>query len=140
MSAPVAENRTRLKDANGAELIVPEKSTGPRITLTLVDETGAAVPLAAITTATLTLYARDEASLPIINSVDHLNIKNDGVRGTIHATSGLLTLLLQPNDNAIVNSANDLEWHRLLLEINYSGTQYLRHELEVPVRNLNKVS
>lgn len=140
MAAPVSENRTRLKDANGAELIIPEKSTGPRITLTLVDETGTVVPLAAITTAQLTIYARDEAALPIINSVDHVNIKNDGVRGTIHATSGLLTLTLQPNDNAIANVASDLEWHRMLIEINYSGTQYLRHELEVPVRNLNKVS
>lgn len=140
MGAPVAENRTRLKDANGAEIIVPEKSTGPRITLTLIDETGAAVPLAAITTATLTIYARDEASLPVINSIDHTNIKNDGVRGVIHATSGLLTLTLQPNDNAITNTASDLEWRRLLIEINYSGTQYLRHEVEFPVRNLNKVS
>jgi hypothetical protein len=118
---------------------MPEKSTGPRITMTLLDETGAPVALAAIATATLTIYARDEPTQPIINSVDHSNIKNAG-RGTIHATSGLLTLLLEPNDNTITNGANDLEWHRLLIEVGYAGTQSLKYEIEVPVRNLSKVT
>lgn len=139
MAAPIAENRTQLKDANGAQLIVPEKSTGPRITLTLQDETGTVVPLAAITTATLTIYARDEVSQPIINSVSQVDIKNTG-RGVIHATSGLLTLTLEPNDNAIQNTANDLEWHRLLIEVGYASTKSLKYEIEFPVRNLYKVS
>lgn len=139
MAIPVAENRTILKDAAGKQIIIPEKSSGPVMTMTLLDELGAAVPLAGIGTATLTIYARDEASQPIINSVDHVNIKNTG-RGVIHATSGLLTLTLDAADNSIQNTANDLEWHRFLIEIGYNSTKALKYEIDAPVRNLNKVT
>lgn len=138
MAIATQENRMILKGADGRQLVVPEQSSGPVITMTLLDETGAAVPLAAIDTATLTIYARDETSQPIINSVDDVTIKNTG-RGTIHATSGLLTLTLTAADNSIQNSANDLEWHRLLIEIGYSTTKALKYEIDLAVRNLNKV-
>lgn len=137
MGAPVAENRTRLKDANGAEIIIPEKST-LRIAATLLDETGAPVPLAALSTLTLTIYARDESTQPIINGVSAVNIKNTG-RGVIGATDGSLVLTLQPDDNGLANSANDLEWHRLLIEGLYSTDRKLKVEIEAPVRNLAKV-
>lgn len=133
----IAENRTILKDAAGRQIIVPEQST-LRTTMTLLDEAGVAVPLAAIGTATLTIYARDESTQPIINSVNAVNIKNAG-RGTIHATSGLLTLVLDTLDNSIQNVANDLEWHRALIQIVYATTKSLRYEIEFPVRNLYKV-
>ena len=139
MALLIVENRVILKDAAGRQVIVPEQSSGPLITLTLLDETGTAVPLAAIATATLTIYAKDEATLPIVNAVDHVNIKNAN-QGTIHATTGLLTLLLAALDNTIVNAANDLEWHRLLIELTYSGTKNLKQEIDFPVRNLNKVA
>jgi len=139
MAAPIKENLTILKDAGGAELVVPEQSSGPRITMTLLDETGAAVPLAAIQTATLTIYARDEPSQPIINSVTQVDIKNVG-RGTIHATSGLLTIEPVALDNSLANAATELEWHRLLIEVGYSSTKRLKYEVDYPVRNLNKVS
>lgn len=139
MAIPINENRTILKDADGKQLVIPEKSSGPVITMTLVDETGAPVPLAVISTAALTIYARDEASQPIINAVDKVDIKNVG-RGTIHATSGLLTLTLDSADNSIQNSANDLEWHRLLLEVTYNGSKQLKYEIDAPVRNLYRVS
>ncbi len=135
----IVENRTILKDVSGRQMVIPEKSSGPRITTTLIDENGTVIPLAQIQTATLTIYARDEATQPIINSVDHLDIKNAN-QGTIHATSGLLTLLLRALDNAIANTANDLEWHRLLIEIGYNGSQSLKYEIDFPVRNLNKVT
>lgn len=139
MANPIAENLIRLKDTAGRDMIVPEKSSGPRITGTLLDETGTAIPLAAIATATLTIYARDEPTKPIINTVDDVDIKNAN-QGTIHATSGLLTLNLNSLDNSISNAANDLEWHRLLVEIGYGGTKTLKYEIEYPVRNLAKVT
>lgn len=139
MALPIQENRIILRDANGRQIVIPEQSSGPVITMTLLDEAGAPVPLAAIDAATITIYARDEASQPIINSVSQVDIKNTG-RGTIHATSGLLTLSLVSLDNSIQNSANDLEWHRLLIEIGYNTTKKLKHEIDAPVRNLNKVS
>ncbi len=133
----IAENRSILKDSSGRQIVVPEMSTH-RMAMTLLDELGAAVALTAITTATLTLYARDEQAQPIINSVDDVNIKNTG-RGTIHATSGLLTLVLDPADNAIINNTNDLEWHRCLIEVGYSSTKALKYEIDFPVRNLYRV-
>lgn len=135
---PLKENREIITDASGRQIVIPEQSTH-RMTMTLLDETGAAVPLAAIDTAVLTIYARDEPTQPIINSVSQVNVKNTG-RGTIHATSGLLTLVLLPADNSLANSANDAEWHRFLIEIGYSGTKQLKYEIEAQIRNLYKVS
>jgi len=139
MAVPIAENRRILTDSNGKQVVIPEKSSGPVMTMTLVDELAAPVPLSAVGTATLTIYARDEPTQPIINSVDHVNIKNTG-RGTMHATSGLLTVSLETADNSIQNSANDLEWHRFLIEITYNSTKALKYEIEAPVRNLQKVT
>lgn len=134
----IAENRTILKDANGAQVIVAEKTT-LRFTATLVDETGAAIPSAGVSALTLTLYTRDSATKEIINSVTAVNILNTG-RGTLHATSGLLTIVLEPNDNAIIDSASDLEWHRALIEGTYAaGAKAVKHEIDFQVRNLHKV-
>ena len=139
MALAVAENRTVLKDANGAQVVVAEKAT-LRFTSTLVDETGTVVPLAGVSALTLTLYNRDSATKEIINSVSGVNILNVG-RGTLHATSGLLTVTLEPNDNAIIDSASDLEWHRALIEGTYAGgAKAFKHEIDWQVRNLNKVS
>lgn len=139
MALPITENRMILKDTDGKQLIIPEQSSGPVMTMTLLDETGAPVPLAAINAATLTIYARDEAGQLLINAVDHVDIKNVG-RGVIHATSGLLTLTPESLDNSISNSAKDLEWHRFLIEITYNGTRALKYEIDAPVRNLYRVS
>lgn len=138
MAIPIHDNRTILTDLDGRQLVIPEQSSGPVITATLLDETGAAVPLSAISAATLTLYARDEAGQPLINSVDHVSIKNAG-RGTIHATSGLLTIALDAADNSLHNSANDQEWHRLLIEVTYNTTRQMKYEIDVAVRNLYRV-
>lgn len=139
MAVPVSENRTVLKDANGAQLIVAEKTT-LRCTATLVDETGAAIPSSGVSALTLTLYNRDSTTKEILNSVSAVNILNTG-RGTLHATSGLLTVTLDPLDNAIVDSASDLEWHRALIEGTYAaGAKAFKHEIDWQVRNLNKVS
>lgn len=135
----IAENRTILKDANGAQLIVAEKTT-LRFTATLVDETGVVIPAAGVSTLTLTLYNRDSTNKEIINSVSAVNILNSG-RGTLHATSGLLTVTLEPNDNVIIDPASDLEWHRALIEGTYAGgVKAFKHEIDWQVRNLNKVS
>ena len=134
----IAENRTILKDANGAQVIVAEKTT-LRITATLVDEAGAAVPSASVSALTLTLYNRDSATNEILNGVTAVNMLNTG-RGTLHATSGLLTITLEPADNAIIDNTSDLEWHRALIEGTYSGGKAFKHEIDWQVRNLHKVS
>ena len=134
----IAENRTSLKDASGARLIVAEQSS-LQITATLLDEAGSAVQLAVITALTLTLYNRDSTTQEIINSVSDVNILNAG-RGTVHPTNGLLTLQLDPADNAIVDTTKDVEWHRALIEGTYGGGKALKYEIDWQVRNLSKVS
>lgn len=134
----IAENRTILKDATGARLVVAEKTT-VRVTATLVDETGAPIPSAGLSALTLTLYNRDSTTQEILNSVNAVNILNTG-RGTVHATSGLLTVTLEPDDNAIVDTAKDVEWHRALIAGTYGGGKTFKHEIEWQVRNLSKVS
>lgn len=135
----VAENRTILKDANGAQLVVAER-TSLRFTATLVDETGAAVQAGSLNTLTLTLYNRDSTAKEILNSVTQVNILNTG-RGTVHATSGLLTMVLEPADNQIIDGTQDQEWHRALIEGTYAvGAKAFKFEVDFPVRNLNKVT
>lgn len=134
----IAENRTILKDASGARLIVAEQSS-LQITATLLDEAGAAVQLAVITALTLTLYNRDSVTQEIINSVLDVTVLNAG-RGTVHPTNGLLTLQLDPADNAIVDATKELEWHRALIKGTYGGGKALKYEIDWQVRNVAKVS
>lgn len=134
------ENRTILVDADGLEIVVPEQGT-LKMTATLRDEAGAPILLTSVATLTLTLYARDDGAKTIVNAIDHANIKNAG-RGTLHATSGLVTISLDGADHSIVNSTNDQEWHRALIEAAYSSnpTHYLKSEIDFPVRNLARVA
>lgn len=135
----IAQNKAVLLDSAGADLVVSERTT-LRITAPLKDETGAAIPSAGLTTLTLTLYVRDATAQTIINSVDDVNILNTG-RGTVHATSGLLTLTLLPADTQIVDSTSAIEWHRALIEWTYdAGAKAGKYEIDFPVLNLNKVS
>lgn len=116
---------------------VPEKSTS-LLTGQLVDETGAAIPAAQLTTFALSLYAAI-STLPIINSVAAVNILNTG-RGTVDS-SGNWTITLTPADNAIVGTDPGHERHIALLEWTWAGgTKGGKHEIEFSVRNLDKVS
>ena len=139
MALPINENRNVLKDADGKQLLVAERTT-LRITATLLDELGVAIPSAGLTALTLTLYSRDHVTQAIINSVSAVNILNSG-RGTVHASSGLLTIVLDPADSQIIDTTLDQEWHRALIEGTYAGgAKAFKSEIDFPVRNLNKVS
>ncbi|MEK7328029.1 MAG: hypothetical protein AAB217_22530 [Chloroflexota bacterium] len=139
MALPIHENRVQLTDADGKQLVIAER-TSLRLTATLLDETGAAIPSAGLSTLKLTLYNRDSLTKEIINTVTQVNILNTG-RGTVHASSGLLTLTLDPADNQIIDDTQDQEWHRALIEGTYAaGVKAFKAEIDFPVRNLNKVS
>lgn len=109
------------------------------ITGSLVDEAGSPLGAAQLQAFTMTLYAVI-SGLPIINSRNATNILNTGP-GTIDA-GGLWTLTLAPADNDIVSpSAPTDETHRLLLEWTYgAGQKAGKHEIELRVRNLDKVA
>jgi hypothetical protein len=113
------------------------ENTGAIYTATLEDSSGTAIPLANLTTITLTLY--DVASGDIINSRNDQNVLNQN-NITIHATSGLLTWTMQAADNAILDDDLDWEHHRALFEFVFSGTGSPgKHEGNFMIRNLSKV-
>lgn len=126
--------------------IINEGSTAI-YTDTLKDEAGQVVPLSSMTTLTLTLSVVDAltSSTPntavgdIVNSrdaVDALNTNNV----TYHATSGLLTYVLQPLDTAIQDTAQEFEIHRATFQATYnSGANAATWDVDFLIRNLEKV-
>jgi len=111
--------------------------TSARYLATLEDETETPVLLSAIDTAKLTLT--DVETGTTINSRSEQDIKNAN-NVTIHATSGLLTWLLQPADSVIVTAGNDHELHRAVFFIVFSTTQRTIHEVYFLVENITGVS
>lgn len=135
----IAENRGILRDANGAQIIVAEQTT-QLIRMLFVEDSGALITSSAVWELMLTLYNRDSVAQEIINGVDAVDIFNTG-RGEFGEADGTLLLTLGPDDNIIVDAANDLEWHRALIEWSYGadGAKRGKYEIEFPVRNLSKV-
>lgn len=86
------------------------------ITGTIQDSAGVAIPLTSLTTATLTLY--DRQTRAIINSRNAQDILNTNGT-TIHATSGLLTCILDPSDNTCTG-AKAKEIHVALFRFTYN--------------------
>ena len=112
---------------------IPEKSTRA-YTCTLVDHaTQEAIPRTNVTSIKLwltgptgTINSRSGQALTLVN--------------VLHATSGLFTFTLTPDDNPIQGSlhANRLESHILLFQVIYVGGEEW-HEVELFVENLSGV-
>lgn len=116
--------------------IVAERTT-IRYEADLLDEVGVVLGPSELSTLTLTIYALDSART-IINTVDHVNVLNVG-RGSFDPVTKRFRLTLDPADNAIVTSALE-EAHVLLLEWTWAaGMKAGRHEVEIRVRNLDRV-
>ena len=116
---------------------IPEK-TSYRYTAVLLNELDLPVPVADIVTATLTLYTLVDSALTIINGLNASNIKNVG-RGTFDAF-GNMAIALIPDDNPVLDPTLVVEKHLMLIQIVYNGgAGAARHEVVLPVRNLQKV-
>jgi len=105
-------------------------------TMTLLDEAGDPVASAALDTITLTLYDRDTRE--VINTRDGQDVF-DTNGGTMHATSGLFTLLLEPDDLPIVTTRKSIEVHVAHVRFAWTdGTdaKAVSHEFELEVRNI----
>ena len=117
--------------------IYAEKKTAEfTATITKLDGT-TPVLLANLDAVTLTLFV--EKGGAIINSRNAADIKNAN-GGTVHATSGLLTLLLSPDDMVTVLTGQLFEIHIALIEWTYDTTQKGGQEIAFRVRNFAKVS
>ncbi len=98
-------------------LRVNQQSTR-NVSFSLVDSAGAPVPLDRIQSMTLTLYDMDtdeaKATSPLVGIINGRSqqdvLNNHNV--LVHATSGLVTWDMQPEDNPIVTSRRQIERHR----------------------------
>ena len=99
------------------------------------------IPSADLSSLTLTLY--NEADASIINGRSELNVK-DANNVTVHATSGLLTWTMQPDDNVIVDTTlghGKTELHIARFDFTWaSGTKTGRHVVYIEVEQLQKVT
>ncbi len=122
---------------------VNEKSSRT-ITFILKDNTGTPVPLSDLDSLTLTLYDLQNYTSGIspirgiINARDGQNVLNAN-DVTVHATSGLVTWAMQPDDNTIETARRQIERH--MAEFRFVvGTTELDYQLEIEVLNLRKAA
>lgn len=114
------------------------------ITATILDQASQPVPLSDITVATLTLFDLETYNpsgspiVGIINSRDAQDVLNAN-NVTIHATSGLLTWVMQPADNPIVTTRRQIERHRAELHVEFVSGEF-NAEWEIEVLNLRKAA
>jgi hypothetical protein len=115
-----------------------ERSTAT-YTATLKDSASVVIPLASLTTLTLTL--KDDATDTVLNSRNAQNVLNTN-NVTFHATSGLLTWSIQSADNAIASTRKDgHERHTATFEFTYnSGANRDWHEVTWLVRGSGVVA
>lgn len=111
------------------------EGTSGTFTATLVDETGATVSSADLTTATLTLF--DEATGTIINSRDGQDVLN--AHDVTISTAGALSWAFTADDTLIINDARAEEVHRALWTFTWPTSKTCRAELLVRVQNLQRV-
>lgn len=113
---------------------VTERSSA-RYTATLLDENGAAVALVVMTS--LKLWLRDVATEEYINGREAQDVLNAN-NMTFHATSGLLTWLVQPADNAILSgdSGIETETHEAIFEAKWSSTKQKTWKVTITVTNM----
>jgi len=116
--------------------------TSRRIRFTIKDADGAAVPFAALLNAELTLIDLDTGSgwnggsprPGVINSRDQQDVLNAN-NVTIHSTSGLVTWLVQADDNPIITQRRQVERHLAMFLFAWADGEF-RFECELDVNNL----
>lgn len=123
--------QTRQWITEGATWRVPE-------TLTLRDDAGVGIPSTQMATLVMTLYDLMDPTYPLVNGVDHLDIKN--TRGCTLSPQGVLVVTLLPEDTVILDSRHAYERRRALIEYTWplTPTKSDALELTVVVRNLTR--
>jgi len=112
---------------------------------TLKDEDDTLMVPANVSTLTLTIY--EKVGEAIVNSKDQTDVWNGGAMDqglTLHASSGLLTMRLEPDDNQVVNTDNAgrSEIHVLVFEGTTTGSPSyaFKHSSEYEIINFVKTT
>ena len=116
--------------------IIPERSSA-KVTFTLKDENGSVVPGSSLTTFTLTLYPTTD-STTTINSRNDQNVLN--VNGVTVDSQGVVIWLVDPADNAIIDTDLTVENHIALFEWTWGSGKAGRHEILMTIQNLTLVT
>ncbi len=85
---------------------------------------------------TLTLYDVDTGG--IINSKNGTDVKN--ANGVTISEAGALAWIMEADDNPIVTTAELIEHHRALFQWTWGGGKKGKHEVDIFVENLTKVT
>lgn len=116
---------------------VNERSTARYTTDPLTDEDGAVVAGSILSSATLTLY--DQRTGAILNSRNQQNVNQ--ANGVSISDAGVVSWLLVPADNAIVNTKLPQEVHVAVFDFRWdAGTSRAVHEVKILVNNIGKVT
>ena len=127
----MSENITELED------VILEK-TSPKITATIQDEDGTAIPAASLDTLTLTLYNLNDSAKTIINDRDAQDVLN--TNNVTVDSSGNLIWSVQSLDTIIVGT-QERENHRAVFEWTYSsGTKNGKYQIDMEIKNLAKIT
>jgi hypothetical protein len=120
------------------DVTINERSSA-QYTSTLLDETGD--PVAAVSLEHIYLSLRDVATGEYINGREDVDVLGGGSGVTVHATSGLLTWDLEPDDNAIVTPTRNDEMHEAVFNVVWdSGQKAITHRVLIKVKNLQPVA
>lgn len=119
-------------------LFITREHGTARFTSVLKDDTDAVIPAADLTSLTLTLYLKSDASQKI-NSRNAQNILN--ANNVTVDSSGNLVWSMQAADNVIVDQSLEKEAHIALFEYSWnSGAKQDSDQIEIQVRRVVNVA
>lgn len=116
---------------------INERTTAKYTSDPLLDEEGSVVAGSIMTTATLTLY--DDRTKTVINSRNQQNVNN--ANGVTISDAGIVTWVMTPADNAIVNDKLPSEIHVAVFDFRWDGgVSRAVHEVKFLVTNIGMMT
>lgn len=110
------------------------EETTPKYTATILDDAGNALPIASLTTITLTLYViKADGTIAYVNSRNAQNVKN--ANNVTIDSAGLLTWSLAVADTTLVEDL-PFERHIALWEYTWGSSRAGKHQVIVNVQRL----
>lgn len=111
-----------------------KEQTTPKYTATVLDDAGIALPIASLTTITLTLYVvQSDGTLAYVNSRNAQNVKN--ANNVVIDSAGLLTWSLAVADTTLIEDL-PFERHLALFQWTWGSSRAGKHEVILNVQQI----